>query len=75
MGTVPEISTIEDDFTRRQLDILVLNTNEVTILAKFRLVEVGDGHTEFGKTDEFLSVETGGVSENTTSINDGDSLV
>ena len=75
MGTVPEISTIEDDFTRRQLDILVLNANEVTVLAKFRLVEVGNGDTEFGKTDEFLSVETSGISEDTTSVNDGDSLV
>ena len=25
MGTIPEIGTIEDDFTRRQFDILVLN--------------------------------------------------
>ena len=75
MGTVPEISTIEDNFTGGQLDILVLNADEIAVLAKLRLVEVGDGNTKFGETNEFLSVETGGVSEDTTSINNGDSLV
>ena len=59
----------------RQLDILVFNANEVTILAKLRLVKVGDGHTKLGETNEFLSIETSGVSEDTTSVNDGDSLV
>lgn len=75
VGTIPKVSTIKNDFTRGQLDILVFYAHKVTVFAKLRLIKVRDGNTKLSKTYELFSVETLRVSENTTSVNDSHGLV
>ena len=59
----------------RQLDVLVLDLNEVAILAEFRRIEEANRFTELRETDELLAVDADGVVEDTAAIDDGDRLV
>lgn len=59
----------------RKLDVLVLDLNEVAILAEFRRIEEANRFTELRETDELLAVDADGVVEDTAAIDDGDRLV
>ena len=59
----------------RQLDILILDTHEISILAQLRLVEVLNGFPQFGQTHEFLPIDPHWVREHTTSINYSNRLI
>ena len=59
----------------RKLDVLVLDLNEVAILAEFRRIEEANRFTELREADELLAVDADGVVEDTAAIDDGDRLV
>jgi hypothetical protein len=59
----------------RQFHILILDFHKITILAQLSFVKMSDRLTDFGKADELLTVNTGGVRKDTTSIDDGDRLI
>lgn len=75
VGAVTEVGSINDDLTRRQLDVLVLNLHEVPVLAQLRSVEVGDRHTEFSQPDELLPIDTLRIGQDAATVDDSDSLV
>ena len=75
MGAVTEVGAVEDDLSRRQLDILLLNLNEVAVFAELRLVEERDGLAELRETDELLAVDTSRIVEYTAAVDDCDGLV
>lgn len=59
----------------RQFDVLVLNLDEVPILAELRRVKVAHRDAALSEANKFFAVEACGVSEHTTSVDDRDSLV
>jgi hypothetical protein len=59
----------------RQLDVLILDTYHISILAQLLLVEVLNRDPQFGQTHEFLSIDPRWVREHTTPINYSDRLI
>jgi hypothetical protein len=59
----------------RQLDIMVLHKHAISILAELGEIEMRNSGTKLGQANQFLAVDASGVGENTTSINNSDSLV
>jgi hypothetical protein len=59
----------------RQLDILILNLDEVSIFTQPRLIEMGNGFPGLGEANEFLPVNADRVRENTTAIDHSNCLV
>lgn len=59
----------------RQLHILVLNPHKVPILAQLRQIKVRHRLAELRQSDEFFAINACRVSEHTTAVDDGDSLV
>lgn len=49
----------------RQFEVLVFHFDKIAVLAELRLVKVTDRHPQLRQADEFFSVKTSGVSENT----------
>jgi hypothetical protein len=58
-----------------QFDILIFSLNEVTLLAQFSSIEMGNRNTEVSKSDEFSAVDAVRIREDTTSINHSNRLV
>jgi len=65
------------DTTRHtwQLHVLILNADEVSVLAQLRLVEVLNGDPQLGQTHEFLPIDACGIREHATPVDDSDCLV
>ena len=59
----------------RQLDVLVLDEDEVTVLAQLRLVEVAHRYPQLRQPPQLLTVETCRVRQHATAVNDSHSLV
>ena len=59
----------------RQLEILVLDLDEVPVLAQLRLIEEGNGFPSLGEANELLPVNTNRVGENTASVDDSNCLI
>ena len=59
----------------RQLDILVFNTDEITVLAQLGGIEEANRDTELGQPDQLFPVDAVGVMKDTATVDDSDSLV
>ena len=75
MSAIAEIRTVHDDLARGQLDVLVFDANEVSILAELRRIKVRNGYTSVREADKFFTVKTLRVSEHTASVDDRDRLI
>ena len=56
----------------RKLDVPVIDTHEISVLAQFRLVKVLDGFPQLHQAYELRPVDTRRVCEHTALINDCD---
>lgn len=72
---VPEVRAVQDDLAGRQLDVLVLDADEVAVLAELGGVKVRDRDSGVGEADELFAVEAVRIREHTASVDNGDSLV
>lgn len=75
MSAITEVGTIQNNFARRQFDVLVFNKYDISVLTKLRAVEMRNWNTKCRKSNELFSVDTVRVSEHTTSVNDSDGLI
>lgn len=75
VGSVAESNTVGDDLSSRQLDVVLLDENAVSLGAEHGGVKVRDHLSCLGKANELWPVETDRVVDDTTSVDDGDGLV
>ena len=59
----------------RKLDVPVINTHEISVLAQFRLVKVLNGFPQFRQAYELHQVDTRRVCEHAAPVNDRDRLI
>ena len=59
----------------RQPDVLVLDLDEVPVLAELGSVEVSNRNTKLRQPNELLPVDTMRIGKDTTAIDNGDSLI
>lgn len=59
----------------RKLDIMVLDTHEIPVLAQFRLVKVLDGDPLLRQAHKLLPVNTRRICEHAAPIDDRDCLI
>jgi hypothetical protein len=59
----------------RELDVLVLHTDKVTVFGQLAQVEMRDRHAKLGEPDELLSVNPYGISKDTAAVDNRDGLV
>jgi len=70
----PRLCKMRDELTR-ELYILLINQNLVSIRSKLVFAETRNGLACFGQSSELVTIKTDGIIEHSRAIDDGDRLV
>ena len=72
---VPEVGAVRDDLARGEGDVVVLDKNDVAVLAELRPIKVRDHLAGLGQAHEFGAVDAIGIGQDTSAIDNCDVLL